>query len=111
MSPSHPVVIASCNNETAPVNFGVLSHIKKDAIRYISTYIYLTNCPDVQRKGKTKVGDHCDGLLYGNPATRAEGTGSLRVDNVQPGPLPQRTLPVTCTGFATRDNHYSEMQM
>ena len=42
----------------------------------------------------------------GNPETRSEGTGTLRVDNVQPVPLPQRTLPVTRAGFATRDNHY-----
>ena len=41
----------------------------------------------------------------GNPETRSEGTGTLRVDNVQPVPLPQRTLPVTRAGFATRDNH------
>jgi hypothetical protein len=41
----------------------------------------------------------------GNPGSRAEGTGSPRVDKFKPGPLPKRTLPVTRAGFATRDNH------
>ena len=41
----------------------------------------------------------------GNPETRAEGTGTPRVHKFKPGPLPQRTLPVTRAGFATRDNH------
>ena len=45
----------------------------------------------------------------GNPPTRARGTGSQRVDNEQPVPLPQRTLPVTRAGFKTLDNHYLQL--
>jgi hypothetical protein len=50
-------------------------------------------------------GSDVTGHSAGNPGTRAEGTGTLRVSKVQPGPLPKRTLPVTRAGFETLDNH------
>jgi len=37
--------------------------------------------------------------LPGNLPTHTRGTGMVRVEETQPVPLPQRTLP------ATRDNH------
>jgi len=40
----------------------------------------------------------------GKPPTHARGTGSQRVNKVQPAPLPGCTLPVTRVGFQTRDN-------
>ena len=39
----------------------------------------------------------------GNPVTRAEGTGTPRVDKFKPGPLPERTLPVTSDAHGYRD--------
>ena len=41
-----------------------------------------------------------------NTYPRLEGTGFVRVQNWLPGPVPRRTLPVTPTGFGTREIPY-----
>ena len=38
-----------------------------------------------------------------NPYPHVESMGFVRVQILLPGPVPQRTLPVTPTGFDTRD--------
>ena len=44
--------------------------------------------------------------LAGKLPTHTRGTGTTRVEETQPIPLPQCTLPVTHAGFKTCDNHY-----
>jgi len=51
-----------------------------------------------------------DGKPVGNPQTRAQGTGSARVEKPNPHPYPCIPLPVTRTGFETLDNPYSKVQ-
>ena len=46
------------------------------------------------------------GFFHGLPPTRGEGQGTVRVENIQPVPIPGLTLPVTRRVLPTRDNHY-----
>ena len=46
------------------------------------------------------------GKPVGNPPTLIGGTGSVRVQEWLPRPVPHRTLPKTPTGFKTHDNPY-----
>jgi len=43
--------------------------------------------------------------FLGNPPTHTRGMGMARVEETQPVPLPQCTLPTTHAGFKTLDNH------
>ena len=45
------------------------------------------------------------GSVHGLPPTRGEGQGTVRVENIQPVPVPGLTLPMTRRVLPTRDNH------
>ena len=65
-------------------------------VHIFTLQIVLTSNERAKPRWVTTVMGYC--MVTRQPVLRVRV--SLRVDNVQPGPLPQRTLPVT------RDNHY-----